>query len=114
MFDIKKLNPNNIKPEDIPEDKILEAFEKLQEYCSENDINMKEFICNDDNIVKASEIIHSKLNMAQRAILSKKKITSLIETHIDFIRAKVEELSKNKEIKSAKTQNAMKDLDDLF
>lgn len=114
MFDLKKLNPTNINPEDIPEDRILEAFDKLQEYCQENNINMKEFICDDNNIVKASEVIHSKLNIAQRAILSKKKIHSLIETHIDFIRNKVEELSNNKSASAEKNKAAMKNLDDLF
>lgn len=114
MFDIKKLNPANIKPEDIPEDRILEAFDKLQEYCQENSINMKDFISDDQNIAKASEIIHGKLNIAQRAILSKKKIHSLIETHIDFIRNKVNELSDVKTAKNEQSKAAIKDLDDLF
>ncbi len=114
MFDLKKLNPANIKPEDIPEDKIIEAFDKLKEYCHENNIDMKKFMCDDENIARAGEIIHSKLNMTQRAILSKKKITSLIETHIDFIRNKVDELSENEDAKIEKNKSAMKDLDDLF
>lgn len=114
MFDFKKLNPNNIKPEDISEDTIQSAFEKLKEYCEENKINMKEFIHNDENIAHAGEIIHSKLNMAQRTILSKKKITSLIETHIDFIRNKVDELSSSNSDKVAKTNKAVQDLDELF
>lgn len=114
MFNLNKLNPANIDPNDIPEDRILEAFEKLTEYCSENNIDMKEFLGDDNNIVKASEIIHSKLNMAQRAILSKKKICSLIETHIEFIRNKVEELSNKQATTAKKTKDAVKGLDDLF
>lgn len=74
-----------IKKENVSQEQLDTAYEYLKKYCSENDLNLVEFIKEEKNIEPASEYIHKQLNFALRLILKPKKIESLIRENLDFI-----------------------------
>lgn len=83
-----------LKPENLDSKHIETAYELLKEYCDKNGFNVIDFVCDSKNIRPAAEHIHKELPFAYRIVLSKDKIENIINSNIDFIKQKTQELSK--------------------
>jgi hypothetical protein len=83
-----------IDKNDIKDEHIEEAYRLLKEYCKEHNEDIVTFVNNKDNVKKASEHIHKKLNFALRLIFKPAKIEKLILDNHDFIVEKAQHYAK--------------------
>ena len=89
-----ELNQKDIKPEHISQ-----AFDMLQEYCTEKNINILKFVKDKANIPIASEEIHKRLPFAIRLFFKPNKIATMLNKNHDFIIDKAKEECKKRKIK---------------
>ena len=87
-----------LKPENLDPKHIETAYILLKDYCDKQKVDVVEFVSNQENIRPAAEYIHKELPFAYRMILSKDKIENIINTNIDFIKNKAQELTQSKKI----------------
>lgn len=74
-----------IDKNNISEEQIDMAYEYLNEYCENHNLDLIKFVSNPENIEMASEYIHKQLNFALRLVLRPKVISSLIKNNHEWI-----------------------------
>lgn len=86
MTDATKADPEHI---DL-------AYNHLQKYCNDNKLDIIDFVNDSNNIPVAANYVHKQLSFPIKLIMSERKLESLIEKNIDFIRNKAKELNEKK------------------
>lgn len=86
-------------PDTIPQEYINDGLMFIKEFCDKNNYDVKEYVCNKDNIPEITDAIHKKVPFLMRALVTKKFIIEMLEKHQDWIVNKVKDLTSIEESK---------------